>query len=560
MLLWLAQLVYATGNAFTTVAASVLIYRQTGSVMGVGFLLIATTLPALLTGLLAGALVDRIDRRRLLMACDALRAILVCLIPVLAAQNIIWLFVLTVIIGTLSQFHAPAYDSLLPEVVPDASLAAANSLMFLSQFGATALGFAASGALATGAVLDGAFYTNGLTYLFSFVCLWLLRSRITHVVSKRPAVNIMVDLQEGARHMLSLPAVRNLFIVVFGAHIIFGLQNTLDLPFALRVLGGNESGYGNLKALEAVGFTLGSLLMARMADRLREGQWVTLGWGVMAILSILYGLASDLPQGLLLMLLTGLVNAPACVAARLLFQRSTERSMRGRVSSAFYMLRDLAYVAGMLLASLSGSIDLRSMFVISSIALLVWALASGRLPGLGQPAAEWRRAITLLRAAPLAAGLGPPRAATLAHVDALSALLPALGQLPLALRERLSYRAFVADAATGNVIVRQGDTSTAAYFILSGGAVAGVDIHGRFQLLEVLRQGDFFGEVAALTGVPRTASVVAESDTHVMQIPSDALRELLQEPALREVVVGKLTERTSRTQQAQMFGQAGIRF
>src|SRR5918995_642847 len=79
-LMWTGQLVSTIGTALTSLAASILIYRLTGSALSVGLMLMATAAPSLLVGLLAGVFVDRYDRRRIMISADLLRAILILLV------------------------------------------------------------------------------------------------------------------------------------------------------------------------------------------------------------------------------------------------------------------------------------------------------------------------------------------------------------------------------------------------------------------------------------------------------------------------------------------------
>ncbi|HKY54617.1 MAG TPA: MFS transporter, partial [Anaerolineales bacterium] len=76
-LLWTGQLVETIGNALTSIAASIYVFRQTGSALSVGLMLMATAAPSLLVGLFAGVFVDRYDRRKIMIGADVLRAILV---------------------------------------------------------------------------------------------------------------------------------------------------------------------------------------------------------------------------------------------------------------------------------------------------------------------------------------------------------------------------------------------------------------------------------------------------------------------------------------------------
>ncbi len=140
-LIWTGQLVSTIGSALTSLAASILVYRQTdGSALSVGLMLMATAAPSLLVGLVAGVFVDRFDRRRIMIIADLLRAVLVFLVPVLVPYSIVWLYVIVMLASAVGQFFDPAYESVLPETAPDEELAAANSLMAISAFGSTAVG------------------------------------------------------------------------------------------------------------------------------------------------------------------------------------------------------------------------------------------------------------------------------------------------------------------------------------------------------------------------------------------------------------------------------------
>jgi len=169
------------------------------------------------------------------------------------------------------------------------------------------------------------------------------------------------------------------------------------------------------------------------------------------------------------------------------------------------------------------------------------------MPGIGQPAAEWRRTMTLLRTAPKAA-LGAVRAPTFADLEALGRHIPALAGMPQRDRDALMTQGRVVEAEAGTAITRSGETGDNAYFVLSGRAVAGATTgEGQYRSLSAMTAGDVFGEIAALTGSPRTADVVAEADTTLLEVPADALRRLMQIPAFSSLVLGKMQERLARS-------------
>jgi len=222
--------------------------------------------------------------------------------------------------------------------------------------------------------------------------------------------------------------------------------------------------------------------------------------------------------------------------------------VRGRVSSTLFVTRDISLLLGMAAAGLADVIDVRVMMLGSALLTLAAGALALVLPGLGQPAAEWRRAMQLLRAAPAAPGLGLGRAATLADFDVLAGLLPSLSGLTPKDRQALVVQGCVTQAPPGATIIRHGDMGDAAYFVLSGRAVAGIATEGGgYRSLSTQSPGDFFGEIAALTGAPRTANVVADEPTTLLQVPAKALRGLMMDPALSQLFLAKMSERLSRT-------------
>jgi MFS family permease len=124
------------------------------------------------------------------------------------------------------------------------------------------------------------------------------------------------------------------------------LWNTLLRPFATEALGTAEFEYGVQQGLTSVGFVLGSLLMAGLADWLREGQWLALSYLCMGILGVFCARATSIPVTFVLVALSGFMNAPSAVGRRLILLRYTEREVRGRVASAFFVSRDVVYLDG----------------------------------------------------------------------------------------------------------------------------------------------------------------------------------------------------------------------
>lgn len=557
-LVWIGQLVSTIGTALTSLAASIVVYRLTGSALSVGLMLMATAAPSLLVGLIAGVFVDRFDRKRIMIIADLIRAGLVVLIPFLIPIHVAWLYILVMLTSAIGQFFDPAHASVLPEIASDEELAAANSFIAISAFGSTAIGFAASGLIASQFPIEWAFYLDAFSFILSALCILFVKIPPLEVEGKTNIATVIGNLREGVSFLYSNIILRSLVLVSVPILLGFGLWNSLLLPFATRALNATEFEFGLQEGLTSVGFVIGSLMMARIADRLREGQWLAIGFLGMAVVGIFYSRTASIPIAIGLVTVSGFMNAPSAIARRLLVQRNAPREVRGRVNSAFFVTRDIIFLMGMAAAGLADLVDVRILILGSALLMLASGLLALVLPGLGQPAADWKKALSMLRAAPVVPELGVGRAATLADLDKLVAYLPALSGLSSRDREAFIEGVEVRDAPAGTTILRQGETGEEAFFIIAGKAVAGVaSDEGRYRSLSVMDVGDFFGEIAALTGRSRTANVVAEEDISLMQVPAVNLRGLMKDPRLMYLFWSKLIERLSRTHAADLPRLAG---
>lgn len=551
VLMWLAQLVSTAGSALTDLAAGIFVYQQTGSAFLVGVTLMATAVPSLVVGLIAGVYVDRLDRRKVMMASNLAQALVVASIPFFLEDNVWLLFVAILVNAGVKQFFDPAYEALIPEIASDEELTAANSFLQIASFGSTAIGFAGAGLLA-GIDIRLAFWLDALTFVFSATCIGLMRLRAGLPAPDSPAsvALVIANLKVGLRTIIDTPMLRSLFLLAIPLFLSFGLWNVLLLPMAIKVLGASEFEYGIQEGLTSVGFVLGSLFMAKYAGRLQMGTWMFVGSMGMGLVGILYGFATTILVGIIWVTLSGFFNSPSAVARQTLLQRGTPRELRGRVFSALFVIRDVVFLVGMAGAGLADIIDVRVLIVMASAILVVVAVMSLFAPGVGRPAAEWRRGLVALRASRAAGAVGVVRPATNADFERLVARLGTLGLLDARQRAAFLRDALVRDVPAGARVVTTGERAAVASFILDGEAAAGVpEPDGVYRGLSRMGAGDFFGEIAALTGSPRTADVVAVVPTSIIEVPAGALRAIMAVPEINKLLLNTLAERLLRSNQ-----------
>ena len=548
-LLWTGQLVETIGNSLTSIAASIYVYRLTNSALSVGLMLMATAAPSLLVGLFAGVFVDRYDRKKIMIAADVLRGVLILLVPILVPLNVIWLYVIIMLTSAISQFFDPAHESILPEVASDEELAAANSLIAISSFGSTAVGFAAAGLIASAASLDWAFYFNAITFFFSAICVFLIQIKPIKPDEDTSVSLVVQNLRAGMQQLFRTPVLRSLFAVQVVVLISFGLSNTLLLPFALTALNATEFEYGLQEGLTSIGFVVGSLFLAKAYDRLQGGAWMAISFLGMGLVGVIYSFLQSVPLAIAVITFSGVFNAPSSIGRRVIVQRNTPPEMRGRVSSAFFVARDVLFLIGMGAAGLADYMDVRLLYLISALMLVGAGLLVLLMPDLGQSRAEWKRTFALLRGVEAAPRLGAGRAATLPEIESFISHMPGLAGMSPKDRNQLASRTLVAEAPGGKIVVYRGESSDAAYFILKGSVGAGYIRDEEYVILKYLQEGDFFGEVAALTGMTRTANIITEEDSKFLILPSRVMRELAQKyPELKMMLHTLMGERLSETE------------
>jgi CRP-like cAMP-binding protein len=193
--------------------------------------------------------------------------------------------------------------------------------------------------------------------------------------------------------------------------------------------------------------------------------------------------------------------------------------------------------------------DVRLLYLVSAVMLVLAGVSVVFIPDLGQPLAQWRRTFALLRGVEAAPRLGAGRPARVVEVERFISHLPELMGMSPRERIQLASDTLVAEATSGKIITYRGEASDTAYFILKGSVGAGHMKDNEYIILRYLKEGDFFGEVAALTGITRTANIITEEDSEFLILPSKVMKGLAQKyPSLNVMLHTLIGERLSLTE------------
>ena len=347
-----AQTVSSLGDWVGFVAVAAMVNRLGGNVgaYAVAGVMVARMLPAILFGPVAGALVDRMDRKRMMMLADLCRGALYATMPFLGK---LWLiFLVSFVIECFSLLWSPSRDASLPNLVPRRQLANANSLGLVTTYGTLPLGGLIFAFLAGGSDLVPWLSDNqealpllldGSTFLFSAFMLSRIKfpPPAAHKVERLDMSRVGRDIVDGLRFLRedSLASAMTLGIVV--AFTSVGAVLAIGTIFAKDTLAAGNTGWGILVTSFGVGMGIGMALSNKAVDFVeREHVFV---WSLIAAAGTLFVLAAmpNIQLASIVTVVLGVFCGSAWVSGYVLLQENVEDEFRGRTFGALTVLSRL---------------------------------------------------------------------------------------------------------------------------------------------------------------------------------------------------------------------------
>lgn len=351
---WLGFSGSVVGDALSRVALTWYVYEQTQSAAALGTLTLAYTGPVLVGGLAAGWLLDRFDRRRVLLADNVVRAAAMLAIPLLHAMGslVLWhVYAVAAVYGLLMMVPLAGSPALVPDLVPPEHLDTANALETLSFTLGGVVGPPLAGLLIA---VIGAPYVVGLDALtYAAFALALTRVRVPPRAPPPAAGAPAAGLRDAARLLLGHRALLATTLMFACFNVGFGLLLVWLPVYADRVLGGGPALYGTLLGVLAVGEVISAAVAGGWSGpaRLRLGTLIglaqALAGAALALLWVPHVAATALGLGLF-----GAFSAPLTIWAQTLRMRVIPAALRGRT---FALLRTLMQGGGPLGGVLGGA-------------------------------------------------------------------------------------------------------------------------------------------------------------------------------------------------------------
>lgn len=288
-LLWTATLISNVGTWMHEVGAGWLMTTLDPSPAVVTLVQASTTLPVFCFALLAGALADRFDKRRMLIAINLMLTVVIFVLAVVVWQERMTptlLILFTLAIGTGAAFMAPAWQAIVPSLVPREKLKPAIALNSMGINISRAIGPALAGMLIASVGLAAPFALNAASHIVILIALLLWRPAANP--TRKHHGSLLSEMGTGLRHVRHNPAMLATVIRAIAFFLFASAYWSLLPLIASNAEGGGAQLYGMLMALIGVGAVTGALLLPRLSKQFNADTMVRLGtlWTIAALLAM----------------------------------------------------------------------------------------------------------------------------------------------------------------------------------------------------------------------------------------------------------------------------------
>jgi len=384
---WSAQAVSIVGTQVTTIALPLAASLGLGaSASTVGALGATQWAPFVFLGLPAGVWVDRLDRRRVMIACDVGRSLALCVVVAMAlldALTIASLFAAALTVGVFHVFHAIASRAIIPSIVERADLVEANSKLELTNSAGRLAGPALGGALVGWIRAAPALAADAASYALAAFFTWRMGGSHRAERSDRPS--FAAELKQGIQYVVQSPIQRSLVLALMIANLASGalFVSGAHVMFGAETLGLDVGAYGAIVGLGSLGAAVGSLAARKVASLIGEGVMIVSAFGLFG--AVLFGMSllsadSSMTGAALFALQLGMTCAFAAgsIGIATIVQTVTPKSLLGRVGGvgrfATWGILPFGSILGGALAdaySLTGIFRLSAAFVATAALLLL---------------------------------------------------------------------------------------------------------------------------------------------------------------------------------------------
>ena len=361
-LLWFGGLISFVGDWITLVALPIYIYGLTGSVLATGLMWMCMVGPSVALGSVAGVYVDRWDRRVTMIVANLMMVPLAAAMALAQKPEQVWIIYAAALLkATIGNFMGPAENALLPKLVSEDDLIAANAMNTLNNNLARLIGPAIGGAVLAYLGFTYAVLLDAASFLIAGVLIALIRAprRVTRATvddtaGEKPEPHVWRELMEGLRLVGGNRLISALFLLAGLAMVSEGFFEVMIIPYVKDVLRGGAQELGWMMTAQAVGGLVGGVFVARVSKRVKPVNLLGAGLFLLGLIDMLIFNIPILPVNLLLFVLAGPPVIGLQTSAQTLLQTNVVDQFRGRVFGVFGTTLSLSILVGQGISSLIG--------------------------------------------------------------------------------------------------------------------------------------------------------------------------------------------------------------
>jgi MFS family permease len=338
--IWLGQIVSVLASSMSHFGLSIWMYQQTESATAMGLMQVFFITPFLIMSPFAGVMVDRYNRKLMMMISDFTAFLATAGVLTLMAFGCLefWhLYIAAALNGIGNTFQWPAYSAAITTMIPKEQLGRVNGMMSLMEAGPGVLAPLMAGALLPVIGLTGLLTLDVVTFFFAIGALLIVhipQPRQTEE-GKKAQGGILKEAAFGFRYIFARPSLLGLQLIFFMGNLFHGISMVAFAPMVLARTEQNTIIYGSVQTAAAIGMVAGGILMSAWGGFRRRTNGVLFGWIYSGLGVLAYGLKFGLPNWLL----AGVIGAPLVGALinasnQAIWQSKVAPDLQGRVFSA----------------------------------------------------------------------------------------------------------------------------------------------------------------------------------------------------------------------------------
>ncbi len=335
--------------------------------------MVAGSLASFLAGPFAGAIVDKYDRKYLLIFTDFVRAALVLVLLLFVSEDYYFLpgiYLVVAALAVAASFAQPALMAIIPSVAEKQQIGKANSVLIGTSQALWALGFAIGGLLSLRLSFTSFVWFNAASFVLSGLIIMKVKIRPSDEASKKKELGLLQSVRQGFRDLRDHDLARSLVVMELLEHIPHGAwTSAVMLAFVERNLNGDADDWGYIAAIYFGSMAVGALLataMSKSIDR-HPGKIIIVNAFLTCLLTAAFGLSTTVFVAILVSIVFGVPNSMRDVAQDTLLQSKVKQDLLGRVYATRNMFSHLLFmIAGVVYAWMADFTDVSYIYLISA--------------------------------------------------------------------------------------------------------------------------------------------------------------------------------------------------